>query len=355
MQSYHQEKTTLFHFLSQQINKDESAKEWIIHPFDQSVFKSQQLALIDEPSIQQVRDWTPQPGQCSCIYCTSYQKRKELIQSIVGWTTLPVYGLEIEEDGLDACLSEKEFGRIQSIRKPCVWLVDYTNLKQKDLDVLKNDNVILFLFLRTWDRRFKEWFLIQSNRICYDFSDIEDLREFFGCFIRADLSMRSHKGYIFRKQSLYPILFQKREGVLKPKRKEKAYILHHQNHVLRLGWNSKSHQEVFWKQKHPLLICYVQRSMAQTIADMLERWQTQKALHVREDFLEEADIYVLHAIYNADQFQTPEYLSKIYDLDVCWIGQGIQDYLYVLKRSLPQDHSSYGVYWTEQEVYSFNR
>ena len=39
VQSYHQEKTTLFHFLSQQINKDESAKEWIIHPFDQSVFK----------------------------------------------------------------------------------------------------------------------------------------------------------------------------------------------------------------------------------------------------------------------------------------------------------------------------
>ena len=95
--------------------------------------------------------------------------------------------------------------------------------------------------------------------------------------------------------------------------------------------------------------------MAQTIADMLEKWQTQKTLHIREDFLEEADIYVLHAIYNADQFQTPEYLSKIYDLDVCWIGQGIQDYLYVLKRSLPQDHSSYGAYWTEQEVYSFNR
>lgn len=355
VQSYHQEKTTLFHFLSQQINKDESAKEWIIHPFDQSVFKSQQLALIDEPSIQQVREWAPQPGQCSCIYCTSYQKRKELIQSIVGWTTLPVYGLEIEEDGLDACLSEKEFGRIQSIRKSCIWLVDYTNLKQKDLDVLKNDNVILFLFLRTWDRRLKEWFLLRSDRICYDLSDIEDLREFFGCFIRADLNMRSHKGYIFRKQSLYPILFQKREGILKPKRKEKAYTLHHQNHVLRLGWDSKSHQEVFWQRKHPLLICYVQRSMAQTIADMLEKWQTQKTLHIREDFLEEADIYVLHAIYNADQFQTPEYLSKIYDLDVCWIGQGIQDYLYVLKRSLPQDHSSYGAYWTEQEVYSFNR
>ena len=109
VQSYHQEKTTLFHFLSQQINKDESAEEWIIHPFDQSVFKSQQLALIDEPSIQRVREWTPQPGQCSCIYCTSYQKRKRTDSKYCRLDDLPVYGLEIEEDGLDACLSEKEF------------------------------------------------------------------------------------------------------------------------------------------------------------------------------------------------------------------------------------------------------
>lgn len=93
--------------------------------------------------------------------------------------------------------------------------------------------------------------------------------------------------------------------------------------------------------------------MAKKISALLEEWQKQRPLHIREDFLEEADIYVLHSIYDAAQFQSPQYLSKIYDLDVCWFGQGIQDYVYTIKRSLPQDHKGDGIYWTEQEVYSF--
>lgn len=353
LQNYHQEKVILSHFLSQQVERDTKTKEWIIHPFNQSVFTSNQLALIDKPSTQSIQEWSIKPGQCALLFCTSIKKRQELIQSIAGWATLPIYGLELEDAYLDDSFTEKEFGEIKSIDLPCIWLVNYTRLKQKDVSLLKNKNVILFLFIEVWDSRLKEWFSLSSARICYDFSDIEDIREFFGFFVRQDLKQSPYKGYILLQQSLHSILFRKKENISKKKIKKKAYTLCDLHTFFCIGWDLKKHKEVFWQRKHPLLICYVQQSMAKKISALLEQWQKQRPLHIREDFLEEADIYVLHSIYDAAQFQSPQYLSKIYDLDVCWFGQGIQDYVYTIKRSLPQDHKGDGIYWTEQEVYSF--
>ena len=57
--------------------------------------------------------------------------------------------------------------------------VNYTRLKQKDVSLLRNKNVILFLFVEAWDSRLKEWFSLSSARICYDFSDIERTSENF--------------------------------------------------------------------------------------------------------------------------------------------------------------------------------
>lgn len=349
--SYHQQTQTVFEQLSSRIETYHDKKDWIIQPFHQGCFQKEELALIDDPYHRHVQNWYPQKAQKVAVLCALPQRQKEFIRSIVAWAKIPVYGLGIEDEYLDETLNEKRFFSIDTFEKDCIWIIDASFVKPATLKQLDDVHVIVFILMKSWDRSYASWITLCQERICIDFETIDDVRSFFTCRVPPQLSCSNHQGWICQDHQLHSILFKNPQTKLSKQKKAKAYRLQPDCQGFLLGTNLDHHKEVFWEGKRPLLICYAQESAYSHIVELLEKWQTQAALNIQTDLSVVADVYVLHVLYAMHQIQSESFLSKIYDLDIFWVGKGVKDYAYMLKRSCPQDGETTNVAWIQDEVF----
>lgn len=351
--SYHQETESLSAILANFIEMQTLNTQWIIPPFNQEALQENQMALIDVPWKQLVQEWKPKLGKWTWILCASFEKQKDWIQALAGWIKRPVYGLEIFDDVLDACMKETEFLQLESIQDSCFWIVNWNALRQKNLEILKSSSVGVFLFINQWQRTLHEQILPGQERICYAFDALDDVREFFGCPISQNFHCSSGKGWILQEHRLYAMLLRQRSFARRRESYPLAYRIRQNKALFYLGMDAMTQKEVYWAKKHPLLLCYAQQSMESRIFSLLEKWQTLDALQIESDLDKEADVYVLPIVYEMTQLQKESFLSRVYDLDICWMGQGLKDYGYLLKRRIPSFPDSGGVLWTEDEVIYF--
>ena len=350
MYSYQQEKQSLFQILSKKIEKRKQEASWLVTPFDQNIFKKEEFALIDDPYHRSIYEWKFHLGEQIAVYCFQPSKQKEWIGLIRDWAKVPVYGMGFSVNyGFDRLFSEKEFARIHRFILPCIWIVSWNGLMNKNLQILKNSNVLLFVLFDRIPSQVK--FGLYTKRLCYDFETIEDVRMFFDTFVKSNLTNRSFYGWTYIHDQIYSVLFRSSFPCQDQTSKSVAYECLEEDNFFYLGFDLSLQKEIYWTRKRPLLIVYAQRSVSVSIQKMLDQWRKHGPLQIQDHFEDDADVYVIDGIHQIHAFQSEEFLSKVYDMDILWMGKGVQDYVYLLKRSILEFTDCDAVAWINEKTY----
>ena len=117
-----------------------------------------------------------------------------------------------------------------------------------------------------------------------------------------------------------------------------------------MGQDLRTQQPIYWNQKKPLLICFAQQSLATSIYGWLK---TLSQICISQDISQKADIYICNMLYDADLFQKEEYIVSQYDLDLLWIGLGLRDYAYLIKKNAPLDTQGNAILYTGDTIKGF--
>lgn len=142
-----------------------------------------------------------------------------------------------------------------------------------------------------------------------------------------------------------------------PKRKpRKRKVSHKKAEAFVLGRSVDAQERVEWKRENPLLILYVQKSCGAWIEKLLQQWLTiNPLLDVEYDFSQLADITICTLPESLNHIQTSAlYQANQYDYDILWVGLGLADYTYLIKRKCPYTQNGQFVYWTNQTMVEGN-
>ena len=218
------------------------------------------------------------------------------------------------------------------------------------LQPLQNAMCTWIVLLDTWDQKAKSWLSLAHHRICISYRSVDEIREFFGCYVQANVSCTHEIGLILEKKQLHKILFHHFEGN-RIKSKNSSFSLKAVEHDFYLGFDPVQQKEVFWTQQRKLVFAYVQPSMRDVLEkEYISRFK-QMDLMIQENSLMPADVYLFDLLAHDLDTQCPEFLSLIYDADIVWIGKGLRDHVYLLKRTMPLEMPTERIGWIRDEVF----
>lgn len=124
-----------------------------------------------------------------------------------------------------------------------------------------------------------------------------------------------------------------------------------QNGFLAGVWNG---EKVYWQGKRRLLICYAQKSRREIINRMIEGWKAYRDFIVTDQLKEPFEICVINMIHDFDQLNGPAYKEMMYDMDVMWIGAGLEDYSFYLKKKTSVQYAGKNMLWQQGEPIPFD-
>ena len=348
---YHQEQWSLFEQIASSIPKSNSKSDWIVCPFDQNAFEKQEIALIDHCESCSMSAWAPKPQTITVVYSSFFSETEAWLQNICGWIKEPVYGIEpMSFSFCDEVLSMHQVCRIDSFQSPSLWLIPGNRLTLDQLQVLQDPKCTWIVLLDTWDQKAKSWLSLAHQRICISYRSIDEIREFFGCYVAANVSCTHEKGLIFEKNQLHKILFHHFEGKIS-KTSDPSFLFKAIQDDFYLGFDPIRQKDVFWSKQRKLVFAYVQPS----IQDVLEKEYISKLkqmdLVIQKNALIQADVYLFDLLAHDLDTQCPEFLSLIYDADIVWMGKGLREHVYLLKRTLPLEMPTECIAWIRDEVF----
>lgn len=348
---YHQDRCTVFEHIASTIPKSDSQRDWIVCPLDQNAFENEEIALIDYCETCSMSAWIPRPQTITLVYSSFFSETKEWLRNFCGWVKEPVFGMEpMYLSFCDQVLSMHEVCRIHSFQSQSLWLIPGNQLTFDQLQPLQNAMCTWIVLLDTWDQKAKSWLSLAHHRICISYRSVDEIREFFGCYVQANVSCTHEIGLILEKKQLHKILFHHFEGN-RIKSKNSSFSLKAVEHDFYLGFDPVQQKEVFWTQQRKLVFAYVQPSLQEILEKEYISRLKQMNLVIQKNSLKPADVYLFNLLSPGLDPQNPEFLSLIYDADIVWMGNGLREYVYLLKRPMPLGLPTNRIVWIGNEVF----
>lgn len=293
--------------LKEKVNALKEEKSWVLLPknISKDVF-----GVLDLPFIQK---------QCELVFDhlqLIYTKSMDIVYSLIHHfkdEPIYVYGTNVLNDYVDfSFFKSRCFHQIQS--GVCIIFED----ENLDLSLL-NENVYAFVFTENENSRLK-WI---QNKYVFDVESLDDKRIYFDTYhLPSYLNMTCY-------ENAYVECIYNRVVEDKLKRR-KCRSFSYQKERNCIGFESESDRPVFIDEKRKLYILYMHEEYKDRVYPICENLSHLK---ISSKLDSNSDVYVVCVDF---KLLTNEVFQKaLYQAQVVWIGYGLKEYGYTLRRKLP--------------------
>lgn len=317
---------TLFTKISSTIEKGN--QKWILLPAlsKNMDYEPYQWAWMDIPEKQQQLPVFLNEGQSMLVLCQDEKVEMEFINTLFHIYGKSVYTLGLEPYGIFPLIKEemgKHAGQVWIIKQENYeWVLKYT----------RKTELRIIVFVQSCSIKYHSTLSYFDYRLCLQYRELDDVRTFFDQFKIGHvpmLKMEKDCYYI-----VYPIIEEMYSFGLAYKEKN-----------VYLGLDVMKQTPVYYQHTLPLIVCYVQKSKEKEVEELL--------ISIKNVFpsLElGTDIFVVNVIKEQSFFTSLSYQEMQYDVNILWIGLGIQEYGYLLKRSIPYERDVDRIFYDGKEV-----
>ena len=295
--------------LKEKVNVLKEEKSWVLLPKKVS---KEDFVILDLPFKQM---------QCELVFDhlqLIYTKSMDIVYSLINYfkdETIYVYGTHVLNDYVDFNFFKSRcFHQIQS--GVCIVFED----ENLDLSLL-NENVRTFIITENENTRLK-W--IQSKYV-FDVDSLDDKRIYFDTYqLPSYLNMTCY-------ENTYVECIYNRVSESNLKRRAcKPFSYRKERNCI--GFESQSDRPVFIDEKRKLYILYMHeeyRCKAYKLCENLSH------LKICSDLSSNSDIYVICVDFK--QLTNEVFQKALYQAQVLWVGYGLKEYGYTLRRKLPYE------------------
>ncbi len=346
---------TVNQYYSQKVLDLYPQHSYIIPLFDQSIFQDHRnrLAIVDIPEKNLQSEWDITFGQSAVILCKRGEQIHHLVSVLCSFhRNHPVYTISIPQMICDFSGLTELFS-IEEITDCCTLILFVQTLSEliPYLSLLFHKKVRFFCFISQYQSRDVAILHSFSERLCFETDAVDELRTFFELFLPVSTKAAKGKGLVKMQDTVAQILFRETvtdtdpplRNVFRYKRQEKGFFVG--------TWEGK---KVYWAGKRKLLICYAQKSRRDMIERMIEGWKAYRDFKVTEQLKEPFEICVINMIYGFEQLNGPTYKEMMYDLDVIWVGAGLEDYSFYLKKKASAQYAGKNMLWQQDRTSPFD-
>ena len=326
IQSKHHSSIRVVDALKEKVNALKEEKSWVLLPknISKDVF-----GVLDLPFIQK---------QCQLVFDRLqliYTKRLDVVFSLLHYfkdETIYVYGSNVLNDYVDFNFYKSRcFHQIQS--GVCIIFED----ENLDLSLL-NENVCAFVFTDNENSRLK-WI---QNKYVFDVESLDDKRIYFDTYqLPSYLNMTCYENaYV---ECIYNRVV---EDKLK-RRKCRSFSYRKERNCI--GFESQSDHPVFIDEKRKLYILYMHEEYKDRVYQLCENLSHLK---ISSNLDSNSDVYIVCVDF---KLLTNEVFQKaLYQSQVLWVGYGLKEYGYTLRRKLPYESFDYVFFKDQNEGIGIN-
>lgn len=295
--------------LKEKINVLKEEKSWVLLPKKVS---KEDFVILDLPFKQM---------QCELVFDhlqLIYTKSMDIVYSLINYfkdETIYVYGAHVLNDYVDFNFFKSRcFHQIQS--GVCIVFED----ENLDLSLL-NENVRAFIITENENTRLK-W--IQSKYV-FDVDSLDDKRIYFDTYqLPSYLNMTCY-------ENTYVECIYNRVSESNLKRRAcKPFSYRKERNCI--GFESQSDRPVFIDEKRKLYILYMHEEYKCKAYKLCENLSHLK---ICSDLGSNSDIYVICVDFK--QLTNEVFQKALYQAQVLWVGYGLKEYGYTLRRKLPYE------------------
>lgn len=303
--------------LKEQIFALHEKREWVLLPKE---LPNGVWGILDLPFMQLQKEIKFEHIQL--IYST----KEDIVSSLISFfdeEPIYVYGSNKWNDYVNASFFKSRY--FSQIHNGICLIFEDDNLNLS----LLNTNVIAFVFTNNENTNLK-WI---HKKYVFDVDNIDEKRLFFDnfhlpSFTSMTLNDNMYVECLYRKVKI---------SNLKNRKKEEITFVLEKNCI---GFDSQSDVPVFIDENKKLFVLYMEYEEE---LDFLKK--RLKHLKMGTNWQEEKDVYIIQVdtrLLNEDGFQKAIYASQI-----LWVGYGLKEYGYMLKRKLPYEYFKM-VYFKDQ-------
>lgn len=248
-----------------------------------------------------------------------YTKSLDIVYRLIKYfenETIYVYGTNMLDSYVDFSFFQSRY--FSKIHEGVCIIFEDENLDLSELD----EHVISFVVTNNETTNLK-WIL---NKYVFDIESLDDKRIFFDTYhLPSYLNMTLyHNAYV-------EILYRKIKETDLKSRATKSMIFNKDKNCI--GFECKGDRPVFMDETKKLFILYMHTDYVHEVNRICE---SLAHLKITSDWNQESDVYVVCvdvSLLNKDAFQ-----KKLYNAQIVWVGYGLKEYGYMLKRKLPYEH-----------------
>lgn len=348
LDEYDSPSTTILQSLSDRVREVKQEHNWVVLPhLSGYTHWKDEWGMVDIPKEQKQEPLDLEKGQsCFVHYQRNEDLRLFLSAVITSYQSEPVYLMGSND--FRNCLDDFSgtIEQMENIKGTLLLVCHNENMLALVKPFLKNPEYRLFILSTQVSR--KAFLLAQESSIClslYD-KDIDSIRILFNQHHIPSIHP-SHCMGIVKVQDQLHLFYYPKKVAPNLQRGRQPFV---RKKGLFLGYDD-SQRAVYWQQERPLIVCYAQQSLKEEI----EQWGKQlKEVDVSYSLSLETDLCIINMMFQQEQFQTSAYALVQYDMDLLWIGLGLQDYAFVIKKNPPIEWKGNAVLYQNQTVRSFS-
>ncbi|WP_290139584.1 FtsK/SpoIIIE domain-containing protein [uncultured Dubosiella sp.] len=299
-------------------------------PLDSVAFDS--LWLVDKPCEQKLEVYDIPLGERVAVWAGRHWRA--VVESIQArYDPVYVEHLHFEQSSL---------WFLQAIEEPVTVVIDFDAAWLDKVAWLEKPNIRLICLFSQTHSRFEPFLAASACRIGCDFSNPEAVRQFFNDFIhdtRKDFPMAllSIQNEYFTARWRVPSAPSPSRLAPLPCMDGRFSLNEAQNYFSEpvLGYDARF-LPIFWTKKRKLLVCYRESGRQEDLFYLMQVWRhNDPFLRVAVGSVKEnADILILDVEKDKSLFQDATFQARLYDFDVMWVGEGFNDYAFLLKKRL---------------------
>ena len=332
---------TIFQNCSEMIEAHNRQHHWVLYPDLNKELSMDSFIKIDDPKNQRQIDFEIQKGMNVFVY---WERKEELdcfVKSFISRYQEEVIlcvGMTGYEDYVDGTMESLDCFEEGSVLVNCESKENFQELNHSKVRMI-------YLIHKPW-LSLHQMNASNSIYISLSWTNVDFIRLFFNEMKIPKVKENTNFGLIQMNQSLLYFMYPNRVPVYLEQKRIQF------NDLYILGKEYISNRPIVWKRDNPLLILFVQMScevwIQKKCAEFLE---LDPMLSIRSDFNQLADIYLIHMQEAVNLFESPLYLDYQYDFDILWVGRGLSDFSYLLKRKCPYQLNGNMVYWSNEGIY----
>lgn len=347
VQEFISKSTSVLEKVESVIDERKHQHSWILYPdLNQKTEWNNVLAYMDIPKKHSQIPWVIEKGESCIVFSQNDITSESWIQTIIThFQSELVYTVGIHEPYVDGSF---EHSLLPTLNEGTVILrIDTLNEWKSVQYYLQTDHLRVFVIIGFIHPQLMAVINTFTYKACLYWEDKDAIRTYFGQFHVPAVEINTNYGWLYHNQEWISFYFKKKIPL--PLKREPVPVCIPKG--IKIGYDRERGSKVCWNQERTLLVIYVQDSKKNSIFKMLEGWQLKEQLTLASTFERPADIYVMHCIDQASEFESIFFRRNVYDMDILWVGLGVEEYGYLFRRKIPYEYHEDAVFWTGRKCW----